>query len=265
MTTSNADHPAEMTYAKSFDGCRLRLVVEGDPSRPAVLFINSIGLDHRMWDRQVEALAGGCRTLRYDSRGHGASDVPAGEYTIEMLGRDALAVLDGAGADRAMLVGSSIGGMTAMWLAAMHPDRIERLVLANTTAHIGRPEAWDARIAEIRQGRMAEVAEATAARWLSDGFRNERPEDAAWLASQLRRTPADGFAGMCAVLRDVDLRGHLARIVAPTLVIGGAMHLAEAIAGASFVEVPQTGHLSNFESPEAFNAALVRFLNLPNC
>ena len=262
--------PLSMTRGNSFDGCGLCIVAEGAPELAPVLLINSIGLDHSMWNSQAEALRGRYRTVRYDSRGHGQSDVPGGEYAIEMLGRDALAVLDAVGVERATVIGSSIGGMTAMWVAATHPQRVERLILANTTAHIGRPDMWSARIAQIREGGMDAVAEATVSRWLSDAFKAERPGEAAALVAQLRATPADGFAGMCAVLRDVDLRACLALIESPTLVIGAggtgpedsaAARLAGAIANADFVQVPRAGHLSNLESPDAFNAALARFLS----
>lgn len=266
---AHKDRGPQRASAESYDGCRLHVVVEGEAELPPVLFINSIGLDHTMWDRQAEALTKHCRTIRYDSRGHGESDVPGGEYTVGSLGRDALAVLDSVGADKAAVVGCSIGGMTAMWFAATYPERVDRLVLANTTAHIGRPDMWNERIVQIREGGMNAVAEATAARWLSDTFKAERPQEAARLVEQLRGTPPEGFSGMCAVLRDVDLRDRLARISAPTLVIGSggagpeasaAARLAAAMVNADFVEVPQEGHLSNLESPDAFNAALSRFL-----
>lgn len=263
------DRALQKMDVKTEDGCRLRVVVEGSASLPPILFINSIGLDHTMWDRQADVLAKRFRIIRYDSRGHGESDVTGGEYTIEGLGLDALAVLESVGAEKASIVGSSIGGMTAIWLAATYPERVDQLVLANTTAHIGRPEMWAGRIAEIREGRMEAVAKATAARWLSDAFKTEQPQAAVQLVEQLQRMPPDGFCGMCAVLRDVDLRDHLARISAPTLVIGAggggpessaSARLAAAIADSRFFEVPQEGHLSNFESPDAFNGALSRFL-----
>ncbi|HWL48212.1 MAG TPA: alpha/beta fold hydrolase [Sphingomonadaceae bacterium] len=250
--------------ATSFDGCRLHVVRHGAAGRAPVLFINAIGLDHHMWDGQVAALADRHAIIRYDSRGHGRSDVPGGEYSIDMLGRDAVSVIDAAGFDRVSVVGCSIGGMTAMWVAAMAPERVERLVLSNCTAHIGRPAVWDDRIAEIEARGMAAIAEPTVARWLSDTFKATRPDEARRMVEQLRATPADGFAGMCAVLRDADLRALLPRIAAPTLVIGAdeapAARLADAIRNARHRLMPAAGHLSNLESPPAFNAALADFL-----
>ena len=260
----------ELRNIRSFDGCRLSVFLQGDVELPPVLFIHSIGLDHSMWDGQVDALARRNRIIRYDSRGHGKSDVPRGEYSIEMLGQDALAVLDAAGLERASVVGSSIGGMTALWLAARHPARVRQLVLANTTAHIGRPEMWNERIRQVRDGGMAAVAEATAARWLSSAFKDQRPREAQHFVDRLSATSPAGFSGMCAVLRDVDLRDSLKQIEVPTLVIGAggsgpeasaAARLADAITGSRFCRVPQGGHLSNLESPDAFNAALIQFLD----
>jgi 3-oxoadipate enol-lactonase len=249
----------------SFDDCRLHVVRDGAAGRAPVLFINSIGLDHTMWDGQVETLAAHHDIIRYDSRGHGQSDIIGGDYTIDMLGMDALSVIDATGVDCLSVVGCSIGGMTAMWLAATHPERVERLVLANCTAHIGRPAVWSARIAEIRAGGMAAIAQDTVERWLSDAFKATRPNEAARLVEKLLATPPDGFAGMCAVLRDADLRALLSRIVAPTLVIGAdgtpAARLADAIGDAGHRLMPAAGHLSNLESPTAFNAALGEFLS----
>src|SRR5690606_40711764 len=123
VTMAPKDRTVQKMDAKTGDGCRLRVVVEGAASLPPILFINSIGLDHTMWDRQAEMLANRFRIIRYDSRGHGKSDVTGGEYTIEGLGLDALAVLESVGAEKASIVGSSIGGMTAIWLAATYPAR----------------------------------------------------------------------------------------------------------------------------------------------
>ena len=110
------------------------------------------------------------RVLRYDRRGHGVSAVTPGPYTIEQLGRDALGLLDALGLDRVRYCGLSLGGMTGMWLGTNAADRIERLVLCNTAAHIGAPEPWNARIEAVRKGGMAAIEAAVMARWFTPRF-----------------------------------------------------------------------------------------------
>src|SRR5262249_46203389 len=132
------------------DGCRLSYSVEGPAGAPVLLLSNSIGTTSALWDRQARPVAKTFRVVRSDTRGHGRSSVPAGDYTMEQLGRDALAVLDAAGAGRAHVCGISLGGITAMWLGVHAPERIERLVLANTGARVGTVEMWQQRIAAVR-------------------------------------------------------------------------------------------------------------------
>src|SRR2546422_4667673 len=127
------------------DGCRLFFSVEGPPEAPTLMLSNSIGTTSALWDRQAGPFAKAFRVVRYDTRGHGRSSVPSGDYTMEQLGRDALAVLDAAGARRAHVCGISLGGIIAMWLGVHAPDRVERLLLANTGAPRGAVEMWQER------------------------------------------------------------------------------------------------------------------------
>ena len=135
-------------------GTRLFHRFDGSPQRPVLVLSNSLGSDLRMWDAQVPAFAERFRVLRYDSRGHGQSAVPPGPYRIEDLGRDLLALLDALGLERVHFCGLSKGGMVGMWLAVNAPDRVERLVLCNTSAYLGPPELWNARIEAVRQSGM---------------------------------------------------------------------------------------------------------------
>ena len=120
---------------------------------------NSIGTTRELWARQIEAFASVYRVIRYDARGHGESGVPAGEYTLEQLGGDALAILDAEGIASAHVCGLSLGGITAMWLGVHAPERVTSLVLANTAARIGSVESWTERLALVRSGGMAAVAQ----------------------------------------------------------------------------------------------------------
>ncbi|MGH2826481.1 MAG: alpha/beta fold hydrolase, partial [Actinomycetota bacterium] len=145
-----------MTYVQSGD-IRIHVQIDGPDDAPVVVFSNSLGADLRMWDEQAEAFAGRYRVVRYDGRGQGGSDTPEGPYTIEALGGDALAVLDAIEVERAHICGISMGGMVAQWLAASHPERVDRAVHANTAAKIGSDEMWDTRIAAVRAGGMKAI------------------------------------------------------------------------------------------------------------
>ena len=251
------------------DGCRLFFTVEGPPDAPALLLSNSIGTTSALWDRQAGPFARAFRVVRYDTRGHGRSSVPSGDYTMDQLGRDALAVLDAAGAARAHVCGISLGGITAMWLGVHAPDRIERLVLANTGARVGTFEMWQQRIAAIRANGMAPIAEATPSRWFTEGFRQRAPDVVATFTAMVAACPPDGYAGCAAAIRDTDLREHVRNIAAPTLVITGSADpatppsdgafLSERIPGARRVEL-EAAHLSNVEAADGFTAAVLDFL-----
>src|SRR5262245_8776811 len=130
-------------------GARISYSVDGPLDRPALLFINSIGTTRDLWRAQMPALVGTYRVIRYDARGHGSSSAPAGNYSIEQLGRDALAILDAEGTQRAHICGISLGGLTAMWLGVNAPERVSSLVLANTAARIGTLQSWTDRIALV--------------------------------------------------------------------------------------------------------------------
>jgi 3-oxoadipate enol-lactonase len=207
------------------------------------------------------------RIVRYDTRGHGRSGVPAGSATIERLGRDLLALLDHLSIVRAQLCGLSLGGLTAQWLAVYHPERVSRLVLANTAARIGSIEGWGERIAAVRQGGMAAVRNAVLARFFSPAFSLAHPQTLQVYAAMLTATDPQGYAACCAALREADLRAEVGSITAPTLIIAGALdeatppaqaeELRAAIPGSELVVLDEVAHLSNIERPDAFNSLLL--------
>jgi 3-oxoadipate enol-lactonase len=255
---------------QSFDGCAIHLRDEGRADAPAVLFSHAIGGTLGMWDAQVQPFGERFRVVRYDSRGHGGSDVGGGEHSIEMLGTDALAVMDALGIGQAHFVGLSQGGMTGMWLAAHAPDRIGKLVLANTTAHIPARDMLNGWIRTALSEGLDSIAPPTMNMWLSARFKEANPARTQELVETFRTMSPQGFAGSCAVLRDSDRREDLADIRAPTLVIAGvedgpmgaaaAQALVDAIAGARRADIPDAAHLSPIENPEAFNKAVLDFL-----
>jgi 3-oxoadipate enol-lactonase len=252
------------------DGCRLSVVVDGPASGPPLVLSNSLGTDLRLWDPQLARLAASRLVLRYDMRGHGASDVPAGDYSIDRLGQDVLAIMDGSGIDRASLAGISIGGIVSLWVAGHAPDRVDCLVLANTAARIGTEDLWHERVRVVRTDGMAALADATMARWFTPAFRQRQPDTVALFRGMVAGTSPDGYVGCCAALRDADLRPLAATLRAKTLVVSGAHDvatppvagrwLADTIPGATFVEM-DSAHLSNVECADAFTEAMVRLLD----
>lgn len=257
-------------FALAADGARIHWRADGPVSADTVLFSHSLGVTLDTWDAQVRSLDNRWRVVRYDARGHGRSDAPGGPYELAMLAADALAVLDAADVATAHVVGLSMGGMVGMWLAAHRPDRVGRLVLANTTAHIPLRDMWNSRIETALSVGMGSIASATLQRWVSERFKTVQPEAIAAIAETMRTMSPAGYAGCCAALRDADQRATVGAIAAPALVLTGAADqaitpavaeaLAAAIPGARCAIVPDAGHLSNIEQPEAFNALIRSFL-----
>jgi 3-oxoadipate enol-lactonase len=258
-----------MDYVVVDDGRRIAIRIDGAVGRPPLMLSNSLGTTYRMWDAQMPHLSETFRVIRYDSRGHGQSDAPAGDYSIARLAADALAVLDSLHIETAAFVGLSKGGMVGQWLGAQAPERLTRLVLANTAAWMGPPQGWQDRIEAVMRDGMGAVTEAVLERWFTPGFRDAAPERVAPVRDMLLATAPQGYAGCCAAIRDMDQRASLGAIGVPTLVIGGlqdpatppakAEEIAEGVAGSRLVML-DAAHLSNIEQHEAFTAALLDFL-----
>jgi 3-oxoadipate enol-lactonase len=244
--------------------------VDGLPDGPPLLLINSIGSTRELWARQMPALTGRYRVIRYDTRGHGQSSVPSGDYSIEQLGRDALAILDDARVASAHVCGISLGGLTAQWLGACAPDRVTSLVLANTAARIGSVESWTERIALVRQKGMTAVADLAMPRWFSPAFHERDPDTVHTFRTMIQSVAPEGYLGCCAALRDADLRDQVASITRPTLLVAstadsatppeGLAFIRDRIGGATMVTF-DSGHLSNVECAEEFTGAMLDFLD----
>ncbi|SCL33734.1 3-oxoadipate enol-lactonase [Micromonospora rhizosphaerae] len=239
---------------------RLHATVDGPAGAPALLLGSSLGTTGAMWEPQLAALAARYRVIRYDHLGHGRSAVPPGPYTIELLGREVLALLDDLDVRRVHYAGLSLGGMVGMWLAAHAPDRVGRLALLCTSASLGPPEGWRQRAATVRAAGLAAIADAVVARWFTPPFAEFRPEVVAAHHAMLTATPATGYAGCCEAIAAMDLRADLGKVSAPTLVIAGAddpatpvehaARIVERIAGARLAVVDHAAHLANVEQPE---------------
>ena len=245
--------------------------VDGPRDAPVMLLSNSLASDLSMWEPQMATLlSAGYRVVRYDSRGHGASGVPGGPYTIDMLAGDALELLDRLEVERACVMGCSMGGMVAQMLAARHGDRVERLVLTATACHMAQPSAWDERIAAVRAGGMEAVADGTIERWFTAPGRVSMADQVAAVRAVVAATPPEGFCACAAAIRDMDQRESIKAITVPTLVVVGeldpgtpvsaAQAIHERIAGSELVVIPEAAHFVHMERADVFNEALGRFL-----
>jgi 3-oxoadipate enol-lactonase len=252
------------------DDVRIHCRFDGAVGAPVLVLSNSLGTDLTMWDGQIGELARTFRVVRYDTRGHGTSTASPGPYSVEHLGRDVVGVLDGLGIAKAHFCGLSLGGITGIWLGIHAPDRLRRLVLANTAALIGPPDNWNARIEKVRAGGMGAISPVVVDRWFTPAFVASHPERIAAMRTMLERTPAEGYVACCAAVRDMDQREGVASIHVPTLVIAGTHDIAtpatdgrfltDRIEGSRYVEL-DAAHLSNIEAAPAFTAALLAFLD----
>lgn len=253
---------------KMGDGCAIAYRLDGPENAPILLLSNSLGTTTAMWEPQMAALTAVRRVLRYDTRGHGASDAPLGAYSIDRLGRDVVELLDALDVERVDFCGLSMGGMIGQWLGWRAPGRIDRLVLANTSAFMGPPQGWDARIRLVTEQGMEAMVEPVIQRWFRSEFAGVS-EEVARVRAMLLATPVRGYAGCCAAIRDMDQRRSVSMICAQTLVIGGtsdpatppehAEHLRAAIKKARLRLLP-AAHLSNIEASQAFNEEILKFL-----
>ncbi len=257
-----------MEFAEG-EGARIACRLDGEPGLPIVVLSNSLSSDHRMWDPQLPILTNSFRVLRYDTRGHGASEAPEGPYSIEGLGRDCLAVMDFFEVEKAHFVGLSLGGMTGQWLGAEASRRFHSLTLCDTASEM--PSAiWDERIAMVSDEGIAAVVDSTLERWFTAAFAERAPEDLAKVRDMVQTTPATGFIGCARAIQAMALSPLLSRISLPSCIIVGeadvstppskAEMLHQAIAGSELHRIADAAHLPNIEQPESFNRALQAFL-----
>ena len=252
------------------DGVELATRVDGEGDAPPLLCANSLGTGHELWEPQAPGWSVERPVLRFDQRGHGGSGVPPAPYTIDRLGQDAVEVLDAHEVERADVCGLSLGGLVALWVAIVHPERVRRLVLACTDARVGTRESWEERAALVRDGGTAAIADAVMERFFSPGFRTADPETVARARADLVATPDEGYVGSCLALAEADLRDRVSRVTCPVLVIAGSEDeatppaqvrgLHDALGDARWLEIDGAGHLANLERPGDFEAAVTRFL-----
>ena len=251
-------------------GSRMFYRLQGNEGRPVLILSHSISTDHALWDLQVEGLLPYFQVLRYDTRGHGASEATAGEYSVEMLGKDILALADALEISQFAFCGLSLGGAIGQWIAAYAPQRVTHLVLANTSPQFIPRANWETRIAAVLKGGMPAVVDLAMQRFFSpDTLARQNPHVAS-IRSVFLGTDPVGYLGCCAALRDMNHTELIKQIKAPTLVISGdrdvatpwsghGERLAQEIPGAKAIHL-MAAHLSNIEQPHSVTTALLEFL-----
>ncbi|TPK65459.1 alpha/beta fold hydrolase [Mesorhizobium sp. B2-4-19] len=258
----------ELNFVTVGDGTRIAYRFDGDAAKPVLS--NSIGTTLYMWDGQAGELSKHFRVLRYDFRGHGGSSAPVGAYSLDRLGRDVIELLDALGLGRVHFLGLSLGGFVGQWLGIHAPERIDRLILSNTSSHLAPASYFDERIAVVRQAPdMSETAEVFLNNWFPARMVTANEPVIDEFRAMLLAIDRQGLAGLFAAVRDADLRRTVALINRPTLVIAGehdtvtaASHselIAAAVPGAKLVMLPAV-HLSNVEYPAEFMEAVLGFL-----
>jgi 3-oxoadipate enol-lactonase len=249
------------------NGIVLHHQVLGNLDGPTLVFSNSLGSDFRIWQKVVPTFFDRFRVILYDKRGHGLSDAPPAPYRIDDHADDLLALLDKLGVESAALIGLSVGGMIVQRLAVRAPERVMALVLCGTAAKIGTPEIWGDRIAAVENAGIDSIADSILERWFTASFRATQVEEYTGWKNMLVRTPAHGYAGTCASIRDADLCADAPKIKAQTLCIVGDQDgstppdlvrgTAALIPGARFEIVSGAGHIPCIEQP----AILAKLIN----
>lgn len=257
-----------MNFAR-INGVLLHFRVAGPEGAPVLVLANSLGTDARIWDGVISRLTQSYRVVSYDKRGHGLSDIPAGDYSLDDHLDDLFGLVDHLGIERFALGGVSIGGLIAQGAALRAPERLAALVICNSAAKSGDHAFWTARMQAVLDNGVASIADGIMERWFSPQFRAERADELAGWRNMFLRCDAKGYAATCATLRDADLRESVGSITLPTLLVAGEQDLAmpvaqvqataEAISGSRFEIFPGVGHIPSIEAPEKLSGLMLEF------
>jgi 3-oxoadipate enol-lactonase len=253
------------------NGISINYQIDGPDGAPWIVLSNSLATNLAMWDQQAADLKAQYRVLRYDQRGHGTTDAPAGRYTFEQLIADALALMDGLGIKKAHFGGLSMGGATALGFAQKHPDRLDRIIVCDTPCQSTPTSAqqWEERIVVAQKQGMEALVEPTVGRWFPPAVIEAKAPHVDKVRHMVRTTPVNGFIGCAAALANHDYASAVATVTRPVLFMAGekdgvtptAMRkLSAALPGSRYVELPGAGHISNMDQPEGFTWAIADFL-----
>ncbi len=253
------------------NGISINYQIDGPDDAPCLVFSNSLATTIAMWDEQAAALKDKFRVLRYDQRGHGATDAPAGRYPFDTLLADALGLLDALSIKKAHFAGLSMGGATALGLAEKHADRFGRIIVCDSPCQStpASSQQWEERIVVAQEKGMAALIEPTVSRWFPAETVAKNPPHLDKVRGMIRDTPVNGFIGCAAALAAHDYASAVATVKCPVLFMVGekdgatpaAMRkLNEKLPGSHFVELPGAGHISNMDRPAEFTRAIREFL-----
>jgi 3-oxoadipate enol-lactonase len=245
--------------------------IDGAEGSPWLILSNSLATDLHMWDEQAEQLNDKFRVLRYDQRGHGATEAPAGRYTFDLLIADVIALMDALAIKRAHWCGVSMGGATGMGLAQRHAERFDRLIICDTPGQATPASAaqWEERIASAQKGGMQVLLESTIARWFPPETLKANPPHLDQLRKMILSTPVNGFVGCAAALADHNFRPGMKNVKNPILYMCGEKdghnaavmrQMNQEFPAAKYIELPGAGHISNMDQPARFTAAMREFL-----
>jgi 3-oxoadipate enol-lactonase len=245
--------------------------LDGPRDAPIVMLSNSLMSNHTMWDPQMPELTKSFRVLRYDTRGHGLTDAPTGPYSIKLLAEDAVALLDALSIDRVHFVGLSMGGMIGQYLGANYSKRLRSLLLCDTASEMPTPAMWNDRIAIAQEKGITGLLDGTLKRWFTEPFLNNEQAAVEKVAEMIRATDAGGYINCASAVRDMSQTSILSNIEVPTIIIVGeddpactveqSKVLEQHIKDSELVVLKNAAHLSNIEQTEAFNTAMLVFLN----
>lgn len=246
----------------------ISIQVDGSENLPVIIFSNSLGTDKGMWDPQATYFKDKYKVVRYDTRGHGKSDV-IDDTTLANLGEDVIDIMDALNIEKAHFCGISMGGITSLWLGINAADRFKSITVANSAAKIGQADAWTKRADTVEQNGLADLVKTTHTRWFSDNFDYENNALAQQTIQSLATTQPKGYANACRALAYADVRHELPEIKIPTLVICGLKDAVTTVEDGALIQknvqkvefVSLNGaHLSNIETPDEFSQVLENFI-----
>jgi 3-oxoadipate enol-lactonase len=254
------------------NGIQINYELSGKAGAPVVMLSHSLACSMVMWNPQLDVLQPHFQVLRYDMRGHGGSEATEGAYTLDQLAADAIGLLDAAKIDKIHFVGLSIGGMIGQCLALNYTDRLQSLILCDTTPVISAEAKplFEERMAVARTKGMQALVQATLERWFTEPYLKQNPPQVNLIRHQISTTSIAGYLGCSEAILGLNYLEQLSEIKLPTQIIVGENDLAttveaskamhERIPQSKLAILPSAAHLSNVEQAEAFNTTLMEFL-----